>query len=192
MNLHAARADATAWPHHGEQAQRAIGGWLLGSVQLSVGPHAGGVAGAIDGNGRPLYVYPEITGYYLQWLSWRSLRQSPTPALAQRAVAAQRWLASWILGPEPLQTRAYLRAHGADWRNSALFCFDLAMVLRGVASAAAIGIIEPDPILIERLFAQLSTLVRSWIRGQDNLRASRVVRPRLASATSAWAARHNP
>jgi hypothetical protein len=159
MTLHVARADATPWPHNREQAQRAIGSWLLDSVQLRAGPHAGGVAGAIDGGGRPLYVYPEITGYYLQWLSWRASRQTATPALTQRAVAAQRWLASWIVRSEPLQTRVYLRAHEADWRNSALFCFDLAMVLRGVASASAIGIIEPDPVLIERLFGQLSRLI---------------------------------
>src|SRR5205085_9381516 len=120
---------------------------------------AGGVAGAIDGAGRPLYVYPEITGYYLQWLSWKVWRQTATPVITQRAVAAQRWLASWIMHPEPLQTRVYLRAHEADWRNSALFCFDLAMVLRGVASATAIGIIEPEPVLIERLCAQLSRLI---------------------------------
>jgi hypothetical protein len=159
MTLHAARAEATAWPHDGQQTQRALGGWLLGAVQLRAGPEAGGVAGAVDGGGRPLYVYPEITGYYLQWLSWKAARQTATPALAQRAVAAQRWLASWILRPEPLQTRVYVRAHEADWRNSALFCFDLAMVLRGVASASAIGIIEPEPVLLERLFAQLSRLV---------------------------------
>lgn len=156
MTSHAARA--APWPRNPEQARRAIADWLLGGVQLSVGPHAGGVAGAVDSDGLPLYVYPEITGYYLQWLSWMASRQDAIPALAQRADAAQRWLASWIARRDPPDTRVHLRVHEADWRNSASFCFDLAMVLRGVASASAAGLIEPDPLLIERLFAQLSRL----------------------------------
>jgi hypothetical protein len=158
MTPHAACAGAAVWRRNPEQARQAITDWLLGDVQLRVGPHAGGVAGVIDGDGRPLYVYPEITGYYLQWLAWIASRRGATPALAHRADIAQRWLASWIGRGDPPEARVHLRVHEADWRNSASFCFDLAMVLRGVASAAAAGLIEPNPALIERLYAQLSRL----------------------------------
>lgn len=159
MTPYAARVSAAPWPRKPEQARRAIADWLLGGVQLSMGPNAGGVAGAVDSDGSPLYVYPEITGYYLQWLSWMASRQDAIGALAQRADAAQRWLASWIARRDPPATRVHLRAHEADWRNSASFYFDLAMVLRGVASAAAAGLIDLDSLLMERLFEQLSRLV---------------------------------
>jgi hypothetical protein len=158
MTPYAARAHIAACPRSPEQARVATADWLLGGVQLGAGPHAGGVAGAIDGDGRPLYIYPEITGYYLQWLAWTASRRGATPALTQRANAAQRWLASWIGRCDPPETRVHLRAHEAEWRNSASFCFDLAMVLRGVASATAAGLIESDPALVERLYTQLSRL----------------------------------
>ena len=52
-------------------APRVLASWLLnGGVQLTRGPHAGGVVGSVDADGRPAYVYPEITGYYMQWLAW--------------------------------------------------------------------------------------------------------------------------
>ena len=55
--------------------QEAIAEWLLrGPAQLTSGPHAGAVAGLIEAGQRPGYAYPEITGYYLQWLAWRAAR----------------------------------------------------------------------------------------------------------------------
>jgi hypothetical protein len=160
MIPYAVRVPVTTAGQRGvEEARRAIADWLLGDVQLTVTPHVGGVAGAIDGNGGALYVYPEASGYYLQWLAWMASRRTATPALARRADAAQRWLASWIACPGMPETRVHLRAHAGDWRNAALFCFDLAMVLRGVASATAARLIEPDRALLQRLFAHLSQLI---------------------------------
>ena len=46
-----------------------------------------------------------------------------------------------------------------DWRNSTLFFFDLAMVLRGLAGAARLGLIETDPRLVERISELLWRLV---------------------------------
>jgi hypothetical protein len=46
-----------------------------------------------------------------------------------------------------------------DWRNSALFFFDLAMVLRGLASATRLGLIEADPKFVARICELLRRLV---------------------------------
>lgn len=166
MNGGVAQVAATTRSPHSERARVAeasrasIAAWLLaGGPQLSAGPQAGGIAGAVDGHGQPVYVYPENTGYYLQWLAWQALRHGATPVAVQRAAAAQRWLASWLERTDPPQTRVYLGAHPHDWRNSASFFFDLAMVLRGVASAARVGLIRVDEELAAGLTAELSRLV---------------------------------
>jgi hypothetical protein len=145
-----------------EFARARLARWLLdGGAQLRTGANAGGVAGWLDGAGNAAYAYPEITGYYLQWLAWHATRDGATPDMNGRAVAAQRWLASWIVRGETPQTRVYLRAHESDWRNGALFFFDLAMIARGVASAARVGLIVPDAALVRSLGAQLSRLIDS-------------------------------
>lgn len=139
-------------------ARERLTGWLLeGPAQRRDGPHAGAIAGVLDSSDdAPAYVYPEITGYYLQWLAWRALAGTPRATLAHRAQAAQSWLARWARDSVP-RTRVYL-APRDDWRNGASFQFDLAMVLRGVASAAAAGLLVPDAALVARLDALLLAL----------------------------------
>ncbi len=133
--------------------------WLLGpDVQIASGVHAGAAAGWIDSKGDAMYVYPEITGYYLQWLAWHAVRHGASDDVRGRAAAAQRWLCSWARAEAPL-TRVYLRPSERDWRNAALFFFDLAMVMRGVAGAARAGLIEADPELVDRISALLLRLV---------------------------------
>ena len=133
--------------------------WLLdGPVQIASGEHAGGVAGIIEPDGTAAYVYPEITGYYLQWLAWLAARDGNGALLARRAQAAQRWLAHWLaLDPPP--TRVHLCASPADWRNDAIFFFDIAMALRGVASAAVAGLLVPERRVVDGLAALLARLV---------------------------------
>ena len=143
-------------------APRVLASWLLnGGVQLTRGPHAGGVVGSVYADGRPAYVYPEITGYYMQWLSWLAAGNGVTPALTHRAAMAQRWLAAWIQDTDLPLTRVYLHANDHDWRNQALFFFDLAMVLRGVASATRASLIDPDGTLVRNVVAHLSLLIDS-------------------------------
>jgi hypothetical protein len=145
-----------------ELARARLARWLLdGGVQLATGANAGGVAGWLDGAGNAAYVYPEITGYYLQWLAWQAVRDGAPHVLKIRAVAAQRWLASWIVRGETPPTRVYPGAHESDWRNSALFFFDLAMTARGVASATRVGLIAPDAALVRNLSAKFSRLIGS-------------------------------
>jgi hypothetical protein len=134
--------------------------WLLGDrAQVTSGTHAGAAAGWVDREGEASYVYPEITGYYLQWLAWHAACHGVNDETRRRAAAAQRWLLAWVFGAETPETRIYLEPAGQDWRNTALFFFDLAMVLRGLASAARLGLIETDPTLVARVSELLSRLV---------------------------------
>jgi len=141
-------------------AREALSSWLLGDhAQLTSGTHAGAAAGWVDREGLASYVYPEITGYYLQWLAWHAACHGVNNETCRRAGAAQRWLLSWAFGAQPPPTRVYLEPAGPDWRNAALFFFDLAMVLRGLASAARLGLIETDPRLVARISELLGRLV---------------------------------
>ncbi len=152
----------------------ALARWLLaGPAQLAAGPHAGAVAGCVDAGGRAGYAYPEITGYFLHWLAWRAAAErgrrtrttgigtatADAAGLRARATAAQGWLARWIDSDAPPPTRVPLGAAAADWRNDAVFCFDLAMVLRGLAAVVSERLLLPDPSLVGGLAAQLRALI---------------------------------
>ncbi|HZQ61998.1 MAG TPA: hypothetical protein VFC24_11655 [Casimicrobiaceae bacterium] len=133
--------------------------WLLhGPAQVAAGPHAGGVAGTLDAHLRPRYVYPEDTGYYLQWLAWRAAVHGASEGLFRRAQAAQRWLHVWIDLPQPL-TRIYLEAPADDWRNRTRFTFDVAMALRGLGTAVAHGLVHPDASVVSGLCRELATTI---------------------------------
>jgi hypothetical protein len=141
-------------------ARTLLSSWLLGPiVQLGAGPHAGAAIGWTDSDGNGAYVYPEITGYYLQWLAWQAACHGARDDTRRRAAAAQRWLRSWVSTAGVPATRVYLRTSDPDWRNSALFFFDLAMVMRGLASVARIALIDVDERLVDRLSQLLLMLV---------------------------------
>lgn len=102
--------------------------WLLTSgVRLSSGPHRGGVAGWLDAGGRPEFVYLEIAGYYLTTLAW----------LDEDSAAVLDWVDRVTANGSLPPTRAYLGSAPDDWRNEAVFTFDLAMAARGVGLAGA-------------------------------------------------------
>jgi len=137
-----------------------IARWLLaGPAQQADGEHAGAVAGWIGVDGSAGYVYPEITGYYLQWLGWMTRSHGPRRAYVARAEAALHWLERWLDAGDRPSTRIYLDAGRDDWRNDALFAFDLAMVLRGVGTAAREGlVVSPEPVAC-RVGELLATLI---------------------------------
>lgn len=129
---------------------------------LSSGPLQradGAVAGWVDERDHAAYVYPEITGYYLQWLAWRAREGDRLPEMSMRAVAAQRWLRAWLDSDRPPLTRIFRDPRHADWRNQALFSFDLAMVLRGLAAAARCELLAPDANVVAGVCAHLSAMV---------------------------------
>ncbi|MFJ6393755.1 hypothetical protein ACIQJT_39955 [Streptomyces sp. NPDC091972] len=120
----------------------ALADWLLDRPLVTTGPHAGGVRGSVCGPDHD-YVYPEIAGYYLTWLSFLEATGAPQAAQADavRAGVIGR-LARELAAERGPRTRRYLRpaAEPADeWRNHALFAFDLGMVHRGLAAALPAG-----------------------------------------------------
>jgi hypothetical protein len=130
--------------------------WLLhGPVQMSSGEHAGGVVGTFNREGQASYVYGEITGYYLHWLSSPHLAASPRIKL--NANAASLWVERQFNERGLPPTRIYLDGHrDADWYSQAQFCFDLAMLVGGLAAAARRGLIAPPLTTLNFLTQQLS------------------------------------
>lgn len=119
-------------------AVNSIEDWLLHSdVQIDEGDHRGGIAGWLNQDGRPEFVYPEIVGYYLTAMAWLSSGAASSfhhrHAASRRARRAASWLASSLASQPAPCTRIYLSGQCADWRNSAVFSFDIAMAARGVA-----------------------------------------------------------
>ncbi len=161
--------------------------WLIdGPAQLRSGPERGSVGGVVDADGVVEYAYPEITGYYLQWLAWRADRGGATAVLSERATAAQRWLARWVASTPLPATRIHLGdgPQAADWRNGAVFFFDVAMVLRGVASAARVGLLAPCSELVGGLASLLGRLV-----GDDGLLRACLPRPGAGPLPERWSTR---
>jgi hypothetical protein len=123
-------------------AARRIEHWLVTSpVQIQEGQYAGGVAGWLDADGCPAFVYLEITGYYLTaaaWLINGGARSPDSVAPARRrGRLALDWLGRELAGGALPPTRAHLRDRSEpDWRNDAVFTFDLAMASRGVRAFA--------------------------------------------------------
>lgn len=136
--------------------------WLLGgAVQQRDGEHAGGIYGAFDDDGAARYVYPEITGYYLHWLAdISSPHDTGHPLIVRRAQAAADWATRALAGGKVPATRAYLGAEAeADWRNRAVFFFDLAMLLRGLCAAYEADLIAYPQTAIARLIEELTRFV---------------------------------
>lgn len=112
--------------------------WLLHSgIQLDCGAHRGAVAGWLDRDGRPAFVYLEITGYYVTAMRWLSSGAASSPEhttlAGRRARRAAEWIATLVESEPVPPTRLYLSGDICDWRNNAAFSFDLAMAARGVA-----------------------------------------------------------
>lgn len=157
--------------------------WLLhGPAQLRGGDEAGGVAGTIGADAQPLYVYAEITGYYLSWLADLDGDDNATTvrANAERALAwATRHFARAGVAP---QTRIHLAASEADWRNDAVFFFDFAMLLRGVDAVAEAGVVRPDAVLRTALHEQLLQFVeKNTLRAALQIRGTQALPPRWST-----------
>jgi hypothetical protein len=107
--------------------------WLLTSdLRIREGPHRGALAGWLDANAVPAFLYLEITGYYLSWLA--SL-PAPSEEIRAASIEAIGWFARIATGSLPFLTRYYSSPNEDDWRNRAIFTFDLAMAARGISDA---------------------------------------------------------
>ena len=133
---------------------QALRDWLIeGPAQLESGPEAGAVAGTIEPSGAVQYVYGEITGYYLHWLASGVVEVDDATRKANSALA---WIARRYGGSSLPPTRIHLNDVIDDWRNHVQFCFDLAMLVGGLARAEARRLIDVPDALWFRLGAALS------------------------------------
>lgn len=134
--------------------------WLLtGDVQCVQGAQAGGIYGAFDADGKARYVYPEITGYYLHWLA-EVASVADADMLRPAAQAAAGWAERALAGGNLPATRAYVGTGDTDdWRNRAVFFFDLAMLLRGLCAAYEAGLVAFPAGAIGRLIDELAAFV---------------------------------
>lgn len=122
----------------------AIGRWLLTSgIQIPAGPERGGVAGWLNEQGHPEFVYTEVTGYYLTAMAFLLAVSCGEDKVAiLNANRALEWLLRCCGQGKVPPTRRYLCGHNHDWRSRVLFAFDLAMTLRGVAAVQ--GLVPED------------------------------------------------
>ncbi len=124
--------------------------WLLSDRVLRASGSGAGVANWLWPDGLYDGLYPEIGGYYLQFLT-----------AIEAGDAAARVIA-WLdeCGPDGDPLTLYHRDMSqSDWRNRCLFAFDLGMILRGFASAASRwpGIV-PDAVMA-RYLASMNTVI---------------------------------
>lgn len=117
------------------EAIHRIDGWLSDGPAFC--PESGAVAGVTNDSG-VVYWYGEIAGYYLAYLASLMVESSGNQRSASNgARQVGQWLQSqWADGPAP--TRLYV-GEQTDWRNDYVFAFDLAMILKGLASVRRAG-----------------------------------------------------
>jgi hypothetical protein len=135
--------------------------WLLSdALQLDRPAHCvGGVPGWWIAGQSPQWVYLEITGYYLTHLRFVAER---SPALRDEVIDRMHASLAWIdrvVTPQTVPpTRLYTGDAPAEWRNQAVFSFDLGMALRGCEAAR---IVDESRALAarDRLLTHLSSLV---------------------------------
>jgi len=129
---------------------------LESGIQLADGPQRGAIAAWLNRERAPEFVYLEITGYYLTAMSWLAAgaaRSSEGGARAlERGAGALAWVAAATDDGAMPHTRLYLRDAPADWRNAAVFSFDLAMAARGASCFDWVGSAPVVETLSERLW----------------------------------------
>jgi hypothetical protein len=141
---------------NGGRHTRTIECWLLSPrVQFTSGPHRGGVAGWLNEQGEPVFVYPEITGYYLTWLAFLAEAYGWSEVAASHASEAVSWISRHFSNGKIPATRMYVAGAVDDWRNSGAFAFDLAMLARGAATAQEIANGRGDKNVLPRLLNML-------------------------------------
>ena len=100
----------------------------------SVSSHRG-MVGTISREGNlPEYIYGEITGYYLSFCSYVCKRR---PTEIQRLSPIMASHVNWLVNSAKSGFITRCPMHAAeDWRNSAIFPFDVSMIIRGVTDAS--------------------------------------------------------
>jgi hypothetical protein len=174
----------------GQTAVERIEDWLLHSaIQLDNGPHRGGIAGWLDCDGKPEFVYLEITGYYLTAMAWLSSGAASSPeniaTAHSRARLAAGWIATVLQREAAPPTRLYLSGHSADWRNNAVFSFDIAMAARGVAATRQL----PGWHERRRALAGMCTMLNRICSGADVMVSHELVAGDESTMPDRWSTR---
>ncbi len=159
-------------------------------MQVRSGAQAGGVAGRLREDGRPEFVYLEITGYFLTTVAWlaRCGATSRAHDALERGQRAFRWLEAATANGNVPATRIYLDEDERDWRNDAIFTFDLAIAARGVASLAAVAALARGGEVTNALAGHVES-----ISPEAGPLRSHALRPgREASLPDRWSTRPGP
>jgi len=120
--------------------------WLLTApIQITSGKLRGGVIGWLSLDEKEeIFVYPEITGYFLTALAFIAKSQPKKRVQASyRANCVLEWLENIQLHDQFPDTRCYVKSRRSDWRNTAYFSFDIGILIRGLEIAAMTTLIEP-------------------------------------------------
>lgn len=175
------------------EAVARIENWLLHSgIQIERGPEQGGIAGWLDKDGRPEFVYLEIAGYYLTAMAWLSSGAAGSAEHADAARLSGRRTADWITGSldgrPALPTRLYLAEQPADWRNNGVFSFDLAMAARGVAATSHTARRHQH----RQALGRLCTMMDKISSGSDVMMSHEAVPGGAAPMPDRWSTRSGP
>jgi hypothetical protein len=113
--------------------------WLLSKPVLRTAETGAGVVNWLTSDGQWDGLYPEICGYYLQFLAQAAPATGTGRDTSFRAAAAA--VAAWLdaVGGDAAEPPTLYQSDMAepDWRNRCLFAFDLAIIVRGFAVAEA-------------------------------------------------------
>lgn len=186
-------ARSTPQAAEAHEAVARIENWLLHSgIQIERGAEQGGVAGWLDKDGSPEFVYLEIAGYYLTAMAWLSSGAAGSPEHADAARLCSRraadWIASSLGSRNALPTRLYLAEQPADWRNNGVFSFDLAMAARGVAATShTIRRHQHGQAL-----GRLCTMMDKISSGSDVMMSHEAVPGSATSMPDRWSTRSGP
>lgn len=153
-----------------DTALHGISGWLLSEPVLRPVESGAGVVNFLNPDGVWDGLYPEICGYYLQFASRAALAADDDAPYRSAAAQVVTWLDA-AGGPDAQPLTLYHRDMAqSDWRNQCLFAFDLAIILRGLASAEARWPGSVPIALVDRYSASLARitlngrLASHWLR----------------------------
>jgi hypothetical protein len=164
-----------------EQVEAGLQGlvsWLFSKSVLQTAEIGAGVVDWLTSDGQWHGLYPEICGYYLQYLVQAAPATGTGRDTSFRLAAAD--VAAWLdaVGGSAAEPPTLYQPEVAepDWRNQCLFAFDLAIILRGLAAAEARWPGSVPTGATERYATSLLRIV-------DNGRlASHLLRPGASSA----------
>jgi hypothetical protein len=127
-----------------EQVEAGLQGlvsWLFSKSVLQTAEIGAGVVDWLTSDGRWHGLYPEICGYYLQYLVQAAPATGTGRDTSFRLAAAD--VAAWLdaVGGSAAEPPTLYQPEVAepDWRNQCLFAFDLAIILRGLTAARHAG-----------------------------------------------------